>query len=88
MHPALRYAFIWLALCLALSLGFVIASDPEPACQGPLIYDTDDSFPLQCNGLLDGLRRMMPIIAFGSAVLTWLAGATAWLIRRLRPAPA
>lgn len=88
MHPALRYVFIWLTFCLVLNVVLALTTDGEPICEGPLIYDTDASDPPQCNAVLDGLRRWMPMIAFGSAVLTWLAGATAWLIGRLRPTPA
>ncbi len=88
MHPAVRYVSIWLAICLVLSAGLLLTTDGEPVCDGPLIYDTDDSFPPQCNTAAEGLVRMMPFVTFGGAGLTWLAGATAWLIRRLRSTPA
>ena len=88
MHLALRSVSIWLTFCLVFSVALVLTTDGEPVCDGPLIYDWDGLDPPQCNTVMDGLRRMMPIIAFGSAALTWLVGATAWLIGRFRSAPA
>ena len=87
MHLARRSVAIWLTCCLVCSVALVLTTDGEPICDGPQIHDWDASDPPQCNTVMDGLRRMMPIIAFGSAALTWLVGAAAWLSRRLRSAP-
>ena len=84
MHPAVRYVVLWLAICALVTVVLVLTSDGEPVCDGPLVYDTDDSDPPQCNSLLDGLRRMMPVIAVGAFGLTWLAAAGEWLLGRVQ----
>ena len=58
MHPAVRYFVVWLAICAAATIVLVVATDGEPVCEGPLIYNWDDSDPPQCNGVFQGLRRM------------------------------
>lgn len=78
----MRYLGIWFVVCLVAIVVLVITTEGEPVCEGPLIYDWDDSNPPQCNSLIDGLGRWLPLVAVASAVVTWLVAAAEWLLAK------
>ena len=69
----------WFALMCVLWL----SSDGEPVCEGPLITQTDDSFPPQCNTLLDGVQTYVPGLLLG-VLLIAVVGLVAAPFRRGR----
>lgn len=86
MHPAVRYVVLWVAICTATAAVLLVMSEGEPVCGGPLILETDDSDPPQCDAPIEGLASRMPFVAFGAAALTWMVAATTEGVRRVRGA--
>ena len=64
-----RFLVVWLAVVLVGTGLLFLTSEGEPVCEGPLIFDGDDSFPPQCNTLTEGLREHGGMWLLSSVVL-------------------
>ena len=68
-RDAVRFARVWVVVLIVATAALVFASEGEPVCEGPLIYDVDDSDPPQCNTLTEGLTRQVWVLVLGSLLL-------------------
>ncbi|MEM8708912.1 MAG: hypothetical protein AAGE98_20790, partial [Actinomycetota bacterium] len=84
LRDALLLLRVWAVVFGGASALLFVLSDGEPACEGPLIFDIDDSLPLQCNTLTEGYERYLPALLLGTLIIAAIARVVIVLIGRGR----